>query len=221
MATRASGDYAMQLIMVSSITKSLALLLATNSDGLSGTPPLPDEVSLAMRIENATDPDLAPGSRAILAFDLRHFGPVNFSPLYVVNEFQIPLEPNQPIRLSDVPGSDCSFFAYNSINPNYPGWLYVVTHDAPPFGVIQTCRVQLEVLEAARGGYQVTFFAGAGNGDLWNDPDYRNNRAVLHVARGQTIDAVPVAGKFALVLLSLCVVATGLRTLASNRKPLA
>jgi hypothetical protein len=202
-------------------SKSFALLLAMSNEGVLGSPPLPDDFSLAMRIENATDPELGPGARATLVFDVRHFGPTNSSRLYVANApYLVPPEPNQPIILSNAPNSECDFSAYEHLTTNPPGWIYVVTHDAPPFGVIQTCRVQLEVLEPARGGYQVSFFAGSVDTDLWFDPELRNNSVVLRVGGGQALNAVPVGGMRAVLMLSLGVVAAGFRTLAM-RQPAA
>jgi hypothetical protein len=209
----------MPSIMIPTIvSKSFAMLLALSGDGILGTPPLADDFSLAMRIENATDPELGPGARAILAFDVRHFGPTDFSQMYIVNWSEIPLEPNQPIRLSNAPGSDCDFSAYDSVNPNVPGWRYVVTREAPPFGIVQTCKVLLEVLEPARSGFQVQFFVGAVEPGLWFDPEIRNNSVFLRVGGGQAIDAVPVRGTFALMLLGLCVIAAGLTKLARNSR---
>ena len=71
----------------------------------------------------------------------------------------------------------------------------------------------MEVLEPARGGYQVTFFVLADDGQIWYDPELGNNSVQLRVG-GQAMDAVPVGGMLALFVLSLSVVAAGLRMLA-------
>jgi len=196
------------------IAKGLALLFVVWSDAVLAGPPLPDDYSLAMRIENATDPELGPGARAVLVFDVRHFGPVNSSRLYVANApYLVPPEPSQPIRLSNAAGSSCDFSAHEYLTTNPPGWIYVATHDAPPFGVVQTCKMQLEVLEPARGGYRVFFSAGSVYSEIWYDPDWSNNSVSLRVG-GPRIDAVPVAGFLALLVLSLSLVAAALRMLA-------
>ena len=103
-------------------TRCFVLLLVLCSDMVLASPPLPDDFSLAMHIESATDPELGPGALAILVFDVRHFGPVGMTPFYVVNApYLVPPEPLQPIRLSNVPDSDCSFSAYEYVTTNPPG----------------------------------------------------------------------------------------------------
>ena len=153
-------------------TTSLWPLLALCSEVVLASPPLPSDLSLTMRIESATDPELRPGARAIVAFDVRQFGPVIARGFVVQNPPDlIPSGPSQPLRLSELPGSNCYFGEYEDTSATPPGWYYFFTQNLPPIGSVTTCRVQIEVLEPARGGYQVSFYVESLDFDIWTDPE--------------------------------------------------
>lgn len=188
--------------------------LFQHSDVVLASPPLPDDLSLIVRIEDATDPELRPGARAIVMFDVRQFGPMNTWGFVIQNPPDlIPSGPLQPLRLSELPGSNCYFGEYEDTSATPPGWYYFFTQNTPPIGSVMTCRVGMEVLEPARGGYQVSFYVESLDFENWYDPEPRNNSVVLRVGGGQAIDAVPVRGKLLLLTLSSCLIAAGLRTL--------
>jgi len=195
-------------------TTSLWPLLALCSEVVLASPPLPSDLSLTMRIESATDPELRPGARAIVAFDVRQFGPVIARGFVVQNPPDlIPSGPSQPLRLSELPGSNCYFGEYEDTSATPPGWYYFFTQNLPPIGSVTTCRVQIEVLEPARGGYQVSFYVESLDFDIWTDPEPRNNSVNLRVG-GASVDSVPALGTFALFALVFFVLAAGFRTLA-------
>jgi len=186
-------------------------LLAFCSGAVQASPPLPDDLSLTMRIESATDPELRPGARAIVAFDVRQFGPVNTWGFVIQNPPDlIPSGPSQPLRLSELPGSNCYFGEYEDTSATPPGWYYFFTQNTPPVGSVMTCRVRMEVLEPARGGYQVSFYVESLDFENWYDPEPRNNVVNLRVG-GEAMNAVPVGGLLVLLVLSFGLVAAAVR----------
>jgi hypothetical protein len=119
------------------------------------SPPVPDDLSLSVRVVTTTDPEFRPGTHAVVSFKVGHHGPTDRTggTFFVSNATVIPDGPNQPIRLTPAVESACAFSGVE----NQQAWFYVLAGTLPQLNEPIECPVNLDVLDGAIGGLLVTF----------------------------------------------------------------
>lgn len=198
-------------------TVCLWSILALYGNCGRASPPLPDDLSVSLRVESSTDQAMGTGARVVVAFDVRQFGPV-LNRAFVVSNVNrlVPSGDQQPVRISNLPGSDCSFLAYESYYPDPPGWYYSVVQSLPELGSVKTCRVVVDVLGPASGGYVLTFLVESLDFDVWYDPNPRDNTVYLVVGKPVST-AVPIDGAIVWTASILGLLAIGTARLLQRR----
>jgi len=177
---------------------------------VNASPPIPDDISLRMRIVSTTDPNFAVGTRAVLAFEVAQHGPVVRDLLFFIYNESIIAEANaQEILLTQNAASTCSFSSYDT---GYM-WGFTISQQLPALGDSVECFVNLEVLSGAQGGYIARFSVVVSDPEDGYDPEPRNNRPILAVGQPTRAQAVPLGpGSRLLLIFALIGVAAAART---------
>ena len=122
---------------------------------VGASPPIPDDLSLSVRIVSTTDPTFQPGTHAVLRFEVGQHGPVDREGMLfiVYNTTTISDGPDQPLRLTAASNSACAFGSTD----DQGSWFYTLGQFIPPINEPTGCLVNLDILDGAAGGFLVTF----------------------------------------------------------------
>lgn len=168
---------------------AFACCLAAYAGLARASPPLPDDLSLSVRIVSTTDPSFQPGAHAVLSFKIGQHGPIDRAGtiLLVYTTTPIPDGSDQPLQLTPVPDSACAFSSLD-----YQGsWTYTLGQNLPAIDQPIECLVGLDVLDGAAGGFDVTFAVQVMDEENGYDPEPGNDNVTLVVAGVGSPEASP------------------------------
>ena len=146
---------------------------------VSASPPLPDDLSLSMRVVSTTDPAFQVGTHAVLSFEVGQHGPTDREGtiFLIYNTTTLPDGSDQPIQLTAAEGSACALGATD----DQGSLLYTLAQDLPPLNGPIDCLVDLDVLDGAAGGLLLTFTVEVMDPENGYDPTPGNDDVTFDV----------------------------------------